>query len=1335
MRHRRWVIFVILVLILLPPMAVVSVRVASERPGFREAVLARILPESGAELSVGDLSLGLASLTMSDIVVDLGERGSLRVPRASVDVSIQKLLTSGFDVRRAVSSILIDSPRAELVIDAGDADSTAPAPSPRELDELIPDYVAVSDGELRLSSRSGGTLLLSSFDALASRDASGDVTGSFSGSLLGGKGNLTGDIVSGAAGLTVTLSVDEAALRPGLPLPRGMVLDVTDGVATVRASAAVDTSGFDLAVSGTLEEGLLEFERPEARLTGVSAEASYRSDTLTVGRFDGDLDGTAVALRGKADVARGRFAGFKVELDGVAIDRLLTLAGAESLEVRGVADATVVLDGPFDDAGAAAVVRRARGRARGVAFSELRAELAFRDGVLTVRELTSAALGGNLMLSGTADLDAGEVSLTGGAFGVDARELAELVGDVEADGSVDVRDLFARYEGGRLEGEALVAWGDLRVGELRPGAGAGGVVLADELLAATLESRSGDWRVTAEVEFVGAEPNVALSAALENFAVDSLAPLPPALSGTVLDGEAGLRGPADSLVLSGTLRALSPWFAADIDLDGEADLAGAERRLAAAFAAVPFEIRGFETELRGRLEINGDGGLGGWATVDRLGRVEAEVGPGPGRTLSAGLVVSEARLEDVFAVATGGVPPPGLAGFVFVSASASGTLERPVVTGQLEIADAVVGAVGDLSASGEVAIEGDSLRIEGLTVREGGNVFLRGAGSAVADGPLSFSIAGEGVPGQLLRGTERTRFDATVGIGGTTSDPTVDARLESEGGTFLGIPFDDLVARVTGARGTLTLDPLALERRNAYRLSAEGNMPLELLGEGEGDGEATLDITVDGDPIALLVEASGLGTSHGGRGSLHASLVGEPDEMVVANAEVDATATLVRPSEIIEELRDVSLELEIVDGAVVDGSVSGTIDGRTGTLESVRRRVVDGRILPPLDIGGVDAGVLALGTDGGVRVNIPGLMTEGEYGRLDVAGPAGGDHFYFTGPGSRATLLGQVEFSDLSFIYPFEDDDGDEDGGTNPIMDAEWAITMRAGRNVWYRRADADVKVEEGGSLEFRGSPDGGTLCVRGRLESTRGTVTYLNRDFDLRTAFVDFPFFCEPPRFFVEAETRVEDGTTVTLTMDSYEPALTFAGTGATLDESAITLASDAPEDDSEEEILSRLQYGMGFALLEGEEQAALERRQALDVVGGQLSMRVVRPILAPVETRIRRNLNLDLVRIDVDFVEHFLSQLDLWRAQEGSAQYLPFLVRSRITLGKYLSRDWLMSYVGTTRAYQDDVAEQSLGLRHELGIEYEVSRNTSLSMRVVYDPVIQDWDRRLSIENRYEF
>ena len=117
------------------------------------------------------------------------------------------------------------------------------------------------------------------------------------------------------------------------------------------------------------------------------------------------------------------------------------------------------------------------------------------------------------------------------------------------------------------------------------------------------------------------------------------------------------------------------------------------------------------------------------------------------------------------------------------------------------------------------------------------------------------------------------------------------------------------------------------------------------------------------------------------------------------------------------------------------------------------------------------------------------------------------------------------------------------------------------------------------------------------------------------------------------------------------------------------------------------------------------MERRRAVELIGTQLALRVARPLLAPIESRIRRNLNLDLVRIDIDFVEHFLLQLDMWNASEGMVQYVPNTLNTRMTLGKYISRDWMISYLGVVEPYEEDIRQTAMGLG------YSAPRQTRIS------------------------
>ncbi len=724
-----------------------------------------------------------------------------------------------------------------------------------------------------------------------------------------------------------------------------------------------------------------------------------------------------------------------------------------------------------------------------------------------------------------------------------------------------------------------------------------------------------------------------------------------------------------------------------------------------------------------RLEAGGYAELAGVLTL------------GEAPTLRASAVLSEAPIGDAYRLALGREAPPSLDGLAFASGSVSGPVGDLAGSAQLQLAGAGVGDVRGLDAVAVVSLAGGVVSVDEAEAEYLDRRFLTASGSADLAGELALTIRGEAVPGPLLGGDGRTEFGLVAGIGGTIENPNLDCRIDGERGVFLGIPFDRFAARVTGATGDLSLDRLSLDRAGSYRVTASGRTPLAALTRPGGSAEGQLTVEVDEDPLALvgsLVDGFEDASSDG-RMTFH--LVGDRESYVLVRGEADVRNGTLRIPGVLEELESLSLEASLVDGELTRGRLTALADGEELSIESRRSALVEGRLLEPLVVRGVDLGVLAVTTgEQGVPVRVPGLMEEGETGRATVIRRGDVGALLVAGPSEHPVLWGTLRFADTSFTYPFLSSGGGLSGDF--LSRADWSITIQAGRNLWYRRPDANLKLDRDSSLDFVGVPADHTFCVAGRASSSRGTVTYLNADFDVRIAFIDFPSFCEPPRFYIEGTTRVDDGTEITLSVVAEEEAgAALAGAGTPWDESTVVLRSDSPDDATAEDALARLTYGADREEVDGADLATLERRRALEVVASQVGVAVVRPLISPVEGRIKRTLHLDLVRINVDFVEYFLYQLDLWQAQEGSGQYQPFLADTRLTLGKYIAHDWMLSYEGIAQAYEISVGEQSLVTRHEFGIEYEVSRNTSLSLKAVYDPVLEGWDRGISIENRFRF
>lgn len=1328
------------------PLFLLGLKIASHHPAFKRAVLAGVLPSVEGELSLGELEVGLASVQLADATVALGERGSIRISSASADLSLGRFLTNGFKVEKSIGNVIVSGVKVRLRLGCGGQGGVLPAD--RRTDQLFdsfPECIAISDGTLILEDAgTGRELRIDSIDLLAEKTRESVLVARAVGSLLGGEDNLESELTWELHGCRVTVSaeVSDAALSGDLPIPEEIPIAFHGG----RMSLEVEGEGVP-------EEGRFlpptvvrfEIDSASAELEGVgetinrfSVRGSFDGRTLVLSELAGRLAGADVAGSGAVNLEERRIERLTVDAKRLPLPCLAQLVGIEASRAEGIADVSARVEGPVGSPTARVVVD-----AWGMSLAEqpidrLRVAMTVEGDRVEIEEATGSAYGGVVSVSGF--LERGDPAgdwgfdLAGSAAGLDAAAVAGAFGIDGVGGAVDLEGVVVRGRHGVAELEALLLYRDGSVRGLALGAGAGGIQLTDGRLALVLRGDAGSYELSGTV---GADPRAAdLTLTFTRCPLVAIlcdAPLwVPPLS---IDGSIGVKGPLEDLALAGELSLSGgPKTGATIGISGGLTEVEGEETLRLEIEAPDAAIRGVPTPLSaeitvGRLEL----------AVDRLelgdvARAAGKLGLGPDHPLQGSVVVSEASLPDVFRLATGSAPPFGIGGLLFASLSFVGTIEDPVATAQVQVGQGRAAGVENLDAVLVAALEDGVITLRELVVRAGGIPVIRASGTADMRGGLALTAIGERVPGPFVGASEDSRVGVRVEVEGLVERPTFDLSLGAVGGSFLGVPFDSLAGRATGAKGVLSVSRLSLKRRGAYSVSVSGEIPYGALTDGGAPAEGALSIDVEGDPMALIAELSPLIESAEGRGSLSALLVGDRTAVTVARCELDAGASVVVPTAVFDRIEDVEVRLSVVDGVITSGRIEGLIGGRAIRIASLREAAVGERRLVPLTIGGLDVGTVAISTDPrGVRACVPGLMFPGEVGKIAARGRDGANELLLSGPREHPLIWGELELSDAGFTYPFAASDAGL--GSAFLSDAEWSLSVVAGRNLWYRRPDVELKVDRGGRLDFAGTPALGTLCVAGKLTSSHGTVRCLDTEFSVENGFVEFPSFCEPPRLYFETAARVEDGTTITLTMDSLEAALSVAAPGATLDESALIFSSDSAQDNTQEEIIAKLTYGASFETIKGEDQALLGRQKAMKVIGGQINSRVMRPLLTPIEGRIKRNLGLDLVRIEIDFIQHFLAQLDQWQAQAGSAEYQPFLADTRIRLGKYISGDWLFSYVGFAEAYEEDIGDQRLGLRHELGIEYEVSRNTSLSYRLVYDPALAGWDRRASIENRYKF
>ena len=1106
----------------------------------------------------------------------------------------------------------------------------------------------------------------------------------------------------------------------------------------VRAAVGEEVG---LRIDAKLREASFEIAGTDT-VHAVEGALAYEDGRVVVEGIDGRWRGAVLSVRGgDLEMDTGVIRGLTLEATGVPARTVREIGGEDLPALDGRLSLMAELSGRVSAPAAEVTIDSEHLVVAGIAVDDVVASGRYIAGSAEIDHISATLLGGAVSAQGTlaTDDETGEpyVELSGEVSSIDLAELAALGWAKELAGRASLNDIMLTIRGGRHSGELLVSFDDVRYGEIALGSGAGGLLVRGETAYVTLSSSEMGYGLSGEVELGGGGQRIDGDVLLSGLRGDALFTGPAGRYLPVkLDGPLHVTGSLPEVDIDGIVGLTAAEAAATVRVTGRVRSTGSGSELALMLQSDDASARGVELPFAAELSMSPAA-----LTLSRFeaaGFAEASGTLTLGETpsLRASAVLSGAPAKSAYRLATGTSAPASLDGLAFMSAAVRGPIGDLEGSGQLQLARASVGDVSGLDAVLVAGLAAGVLDIRDAAIEHDGIEILRADGSIELGGALTLAFHGDGIPGPLMGGDDDTRFSLAMGVDGTIDSPTFDCRVESERGEFLGVPFDRFLARATGASGDISLDQLMLDREGSYRVRATGRAPLGAVVDPGGPAEGELTLEVEDDPIALIGAMTDIFEEATGEGRMMLHFVGDRESFSLVRGDVDARASRIRGAGVFEELTDVVISAAIVDGVLAQGRISAAVDGRPIEVASRRSILVGGRLLEPLEVGGVDVGILAITTDErGVEVSVPGLMEQGDVGRAVARGHGDVGELLVAGPAEHPLLWGNIALSDMSFTYPFSSSNDSPLSG-DFFSRAEWSLTLTAGRNLWYRRPDANLKIDRGTGFDLAGVPEDHTFCVAGRASSSRGTITYLNADFDVRTAFIDFPSFCEPPRFYIEGTTRTSDGTEITLTVVAAEQAgAALTGTGTPFDESTVLLRSDAPDDVTGEDVLARLTYGSNRGSLEQEDIATLERRRAIEVVASQVGVMVVRPLLSPVEGRMKRTLGLDLVRIDVDFIEHFLYQIDQWRAQEGAERYQPFLADSRLTLGKYFAHDWLLSYEASAEAYEASVGRQSIGAQHEFGIEYEVSRNTSLSLKAVYDPVLSGWDRRISIENRFWF
>lgn len=611
------------------------------------------------------------------------------------------------------------------------------------------------------------------------------------------------------------------------------------------------------------------------------------------------------------------------------------------------------------------------------------------------------------------------------------------------------------------------------------------------------------------------------------------------------------------------------------------------------------------------------------------------------------------------------------------------------------------------------------------------------------------------ISSETLSGTTAYR----IKTGGPVKSPHIEAEFDVSDGVLKNIPFDQLNIRLTDIVKPdgnilefndhfISLENFYIEEEGRYHLHSIGKLPMN------SRDDIDLVVNFDGDLFGLLHYWEPFFGDGVSLVDLSMQIGGNSENLRIRNAQ----ATIERGE---LWLRSVAPHIEDIKGKILlrEGTnqidfvdFQGAVDGQKLYINTVRDIVTEsGKKLAhwyfeDLDL---DFGILAMETtDGGVGLNIPGLMKSDDQGRFQLSGKEKDEKFYFAGPVKHPLAYGKITGYNTRLTFPFLIN---EQPGQKPsvavqfLKNMEWDVHVLPGENVLYFRdipayidnVQAEIYVDESSEgLKFSGILDQGNFQTIGSLESTRGRMEYLDQNFRVDMFNVEFTEGELFPDVSGRAWTSIRDSVgaaskTIYLQLYVIDPETGQERQQGNWENFKFKLVSADPQiGETQEQVLAYMGYSVDNI-----------REKATSVGGAMTEKYLIRPLLRPIERALERNLGMDLVRFNSSIAKNlFYGSLG---AQNGisadpaaqlnpfvsTAPYLFLMQSSEVTVGKYLTQDIYLTYTGQLVSVYDQV-DTGFDFNHSVGVEYRFLRN--ILLEVEYDRELMGFYRVLN-ERQY--
>lgn len=682
----------------------------------------------------------------------------------------------------------------------------------------------------------------------------------------------------------------------------------------------------------------------------------------------------------------------------------------------------------------------------------------------------------------------------------------------------------------------------------------------------------------------------------------------------------------------------------------------------------------------------------------------------------------------------------------------SGTVDNPALKGTLNIRDSYINGVGIYDGDVNIRYAGKDFSIDQLALRRNGVDLFTGKGGYFSDSSkVDIRLSGRQVDLNVLMQslTEQKDLiageaDANLRLIGAPDDLQITGDIEVGAGNFSRFAFDSMYAtlgrskeNVSSSAG-ISLKEFSINRKNQFIINGDGFIPFSSLD--------TMDIRLNGtgNLLSILPEITNFFKDTRSDGKWDVHFTGSPGNLSIASGYVNLQNGFLELGAVAPKIDDISVKLIVEpDGFVKVDYIKGKVKKREFSFFNNKApEVCCQRNLLPFVVPdfGLDFGVWSIKTtEKGVPLHIPALMEKGEIGNFEFIGRDSCENFYVAGPAENPVLRGKIKLRNVNLMYPFAETPGMAESPVTRLLQlVEWDVLAVAGKDTRYEKeipsgvdkVYVNLLLDSGvGGLDFSGIIDEQSFAIEGKVESTNGNVDYLDFDFRVEKAGIEFDKSNLLPMVYGNAKVTVADSLGVphniflTLLLEDEESG--HVQTRGRWGKIQFKLTTDNPNIGiTEGEILASLGYS-----------ASNIREKATDIIGISTDNYLFRPLFRPFERQLERTFNLDLVRFSSRFTRNLI-EMNLWSDEVVNNNSKLYLLRSsRVMVGKYLADRVFFSYTGqleSNMSYRQH--GEQLGLKHRLGLEYRINSNLLLEMEYNYNSfLIQREDKRIFLRHSF--